>query len=299
MVTRPVVVGVDGSEESLRAVEWAAREADRHRSPLRIVSAPAMPPRMRAHQASPQTVATALHGISARALGAAITRAEEIAPGLLIDTDLLSGPPALAVADSGSGASMLVVGARGAGGFAAMLLGSVSRYAATHAPCPVVVVREETMAVHREIAVGIRDPQDITEALAFAFEEAALRGADLVAVHAWSWFPSALRIPAGPWDSARQLADSRQISAEAATQLAEALDGWREKYPGVRVRQDVVHGHPARVLASYAARADLVVLGRHASPGAAGAGIGSVQHAVLNHARGPVAVIPVGGRYPS
>src|SRR5262245_58227287 len=64
MATRPVLVGVDGSEESLRAVEWAARQAKRHGSPLRIVSAPAMPPRMRA-QVDPATVANALRGMSA------------------------------------------------------------------------------------------------------------------------------------------------------------------------------------------------------------------------------------------
>ncbi|MBV9380661.1 MAG: universal stress protein [Streptosporangiaceae bacterium] len=293
MATKPVVVGADGSEESLRAVEWGALEAERRRSPLWIVSAPAMPPRMRAHQASPETVTTALRGISARALGVAITRAEEIAPGLLIDTDLLCGPPAVAVADSGSGASMLVVGARGAGGFAAMLLGSVSRYAATHARCPVVVVREETTAVHREIAVGVRDPQDGTEALAFGFEEAALRGAELVVVHSWYGFPATLLASAGAKGAEQHSADPQQVTAEAAGSLAETVTGWRDKYPTVRVRQDVVHGHPARVLASYAARADLVVLGRHGGPGTS-PGIGSIQHAVLNHAGGPVAVVPSG-----
>jgi nucleotide-binding universal stress UspA family protein len=291
MATRPVVVGVDGSEESLRAVEWAAVEAGRRRSPLRIVSAPAIPPRMHAH-AFPVTVASTLREISGRALGAAVTRAEEVAPGLLVDTDLLSGAPALALAECGSGASMLVVGARGAGGFAAMILGSVSRYAAMHTPCPVVVVRQETMAVHREITIGIRDPQDPTEALAFAFEEAALRNAELVAIHAWSWFPPALRVPGGEGDATPQPTDPQQVSADAAARLAEALNGWRSKYPEVRVRHEVVHCHPARVLASYSARSDLVVLGRHVTPSEAGPGIGSIQHAVLNHATGPVAVIP-------
>src|SRR5438876_5942476 len=174
MATKPVVVGVDGSEESLRAVEWAALEARRHGSSLRIVSAPAELPRLRAYHASPDEIAAALRGIAARSLDAAITRSEEVAPGLPIETGLLSGPAAVAVADCGSGASMLVVGARGAGGFVAMMLGSVSRYAATWAPCPVVVVREETTALHREIAVGIRDPEDVTGTLAFAFEEAAM-----------------------------------------------------------------------------------------------------------------------------
>jgi nucleotide-binding universal stress UspA family protein len=280
---------VDGSEESLRAVEWAALEAKRHSSSLRIVSAPAMPLQVRGYHASPKTVASALREISARALGAAITRAEEVAPDLLIDTDLLSGPPALAVAESGSGALMLVVGARGAGGFAAMLLGSVSRYAATRAPCPVVVAREVTTAVHREIVVGVRHPQDASKALAFAFEEAAVRGAELVAAHAWYWFPSALGGATAPGDAGWP-PDPEQISAEADRNLAEALSGWRDKYPAVRVRQDVVHGHPGRVLASYGGRADLVIIGRH-DEGAA-PGIGSIQHAVLDHAGGPVAVIP-------
>ena len=159
MATKPVIVGVDGSEESLLAVELAALEARRHSSPLRIVSAPDVMPRMHAYHASPAEIAAALRGISARALDAAITRSEEVAPGLAVDTGLLSGPPAVAVAESGSGASILVVGARGAGGFVAMMLGSVSRYVATWAPCPVVVVREETMVVRREIAVGVRDPE--------------------------------------------------------------------------------------------------------------------------------------------
>ena len=289
MGTKPVVVGVDGSEESLRAVEWAALEAKRHGSSLRIVSVPAMPLRVHDYHASPQEITTALRGISARALGVAVTRAEEVAPDLLTDTDLLCGRPALAVAASGSGALMLVVGARGAGGFAAMLLGSVSRYAATRAPCPVVVAREVTTAIHREIVVGIRDPQDATWALAFAFEEADLRGAELVAVHAWYWFPFALGGPARPGD-ARYLADPEHISAEADRNLAEVLSGWRDEYPAVRLRHDVVHGHPARVLASYAGRADLVVIGRHDEGTAPG--IGSIQHAVLDHAGGPVAVIP-------
>jgi nucleotide-binding universal stress UspA family protein len=294
MATMPIVVGVDGSEESMRAVEWAAVEAVRHEAPLRIVSAPAMPPRMRARDIAPQAVANALRGMSARALAEAITRSAEVTTGLLIDTDLLAGPPAVAVTGSAAGALMLVVGARGAGGFAAMLLGSVSRYSAMHASCPVVVVREGTSAVTREVAVGIRDPHDTTATLAFAFEEAALRDAVLVAVHSCYWLPSA---PYGPWASeatVRAAADAEQVSAEACRDLADALERWQDKYPGVQVRLDVVHGHPARMLASYSARADLVVIGRHGGP-VTGPVIGAVQHAVLHHARGPVAVVPSEG----
>ena len=296
MTTRPVVAGVDGSEESLRAVEWAAREAHRHGAPLRLVSAPAMPPRMLASDPAPQGVTKVLGSMPRRALAEAITRAGEVAPDLLIDTDLLTGPPALMVTGSGCGALMLVVGARGAGGFAAMLLGSVSRYAAMHASCPVVVVREETGAVHREVVVGVRDPHDATATLPFAFDEAARRGATLVAVHAWHWSPAPLGEPepgagAGAGATVAHPANHGKVPADVSRNLAETLRAWREKYQDVPVREDIVRGHPARVLASYTARADLVVIGRHGGHDT-GPAIGAVQHAVLNHAHGPVAVVP-------
>jgi nucleotide-binding universal stress UspA family protein len=171
-----------------------------------------------------------------------------------------------------------------------MLLGSVSRYAAMHASCPVVVVREETGVVHREVVAGIRDPHDMTATLPFAFEEAALRGATLVAVHA-GHFPAPAGDPRA--GEAGHLADPSKVPAEATEHLAEDLRSWREKYPGVPVRHDVVRGHPGRVLASYTARADLVVIGRHGGHDT-GPAIGAVQHAVLNHAHGPVAIVPIG-----
>ena len=105
-------------------------------------------------------------------------------------------------------------------------------------------------------------------------------------------------------------ADPVQITAEAVRTLTAALDEWRDKYPGVRVRPDVIRGHPGRVLASYSARADLVVLGRHSGcwrpggagdpavlsvlGGAGGPGVGSILYAVLDHAHGPVAIVPTG-----
>jgi nucleotide-binding universal stress UspA family protein len=247
---------------------------------------------MLASDPAPQGVTKVLGSMPRRALAEAITRAGEVAPDLLIDTDLLTGPPALMVTGSGCGALMLVVGARGAGGFAAMLLGSVSRYAAMHASCPVVVVREETGAVHREVVVGIRDSHDATATLPFAFEEAALRGATLVAVHAWHWSPAPFG-ELGSWarETVAHPANSGKVSADVSRNLAETLRAWREKYQDVPVREDIVRGHPARVLASYTARADLVVIGRHGGHDT-GPAIGAVQHGVLNHAHGPVAIIP-------
>src|ERR1700690_548882 len=147
MRVKKIIVGTDGSEDSLRAVEWAAREAMLRQEPLRIVSAPALPPGMSGWPGFSESIVGVIGQAARRTLDSAARRAAEIEPGLAVDTELVSGPPARVLLDCAGDASMLVVGSRGAGGFSAMVLGSVSRFVATHAPCPVVVAREETMAV--------------------------------------------------------------------------------------------------------------------------------------------------------
>ena len=286
MSAKPIVAATDGSEDSLRAVDWAAREAVLRGAPLRIVSAAALLPRMIGGHAMSDydTVADNIRTHRDQALAAGAERAAKAAPGLLVDADRLDGPPAHAVTEAGSGALMLVVGSRGVGAFAAMILGSVSRYAATHAACPVVVVREETGAAHRQIGVGVGNPEHSGVLLDYAFEEAALRNASVVVLHSWHTpqfdVSRAGQAPAGP------AADVFQT--EIARELEGLLDGWRDKFPGVPVSQDVVHGHPGRALAGLSARANLVVLGRHP----AHHGPGTVIHAVLNHAHGPVVTVP-------
>ena len=277
MAAKPVVVGVDGSDGSLRAVAWAAGEAERRKAPLRVVTVAAMPPRMQAEApplpGEPTNVADELRAFAEQALAAAVLKAEETAPGLLIDTDMLNGATAEAISDSGSGAQLLVVGDRGMSGFAALILGSVSRYVAAHAPCPAIIVRTDGPAdaneVHGEIVVGVRDIRQATEAVAFAFEEAALRGATLVVLHS----------------------EHGHGGQEASAAVAEALNGWRDKFPAVAARPEIVRGNAGQALAEYTERADLVIIGRHGETGGRHA-IGSVPHTVLNHARGPVAVVP-------
>ena len=275
MAGKPIVVGTDGSTESRRAVEWAAREAVLRDAPLRIVSAAALLPRMASSTGTSEyeTVSDLLRDERDAALASAASVAGATAPGLLIDSDQLSGSPALAVTEAGNGAALLVVGSRGVGAFTAMLLGSVSRYAAIHASCPVVVVPDETWTEHKLIGVGIADPEGSTTALEFAFEEAARRHASVLAVHSWHTpqfdISRAGHAPAGA--AADVLADA------AGQQLDALLNTWREKYPEVQVSHDVVHGHPGRTLVSVSARADLVVIGRR--------GTHAAQH-------GPVVTVP-------
>jgi nucleotide-binding universal stress UspA family protein len=286
MAAKPIVAGTDGSEESLRAVGWAAREAALRGVPLRIVAAAALLPRMTARVGTVEydTVTDVLVKERDSALAAAAERAAKAAQGVLIDADPLDGMPAQAIVESGSGALMLVLGSRGIGAFAALLLGSVSRYAASHAPCPVVVVRDEAPSPHRLVGVGIGDPDHCGDALTFAFEEASLRQASLTAVHAW-------HTPQTDISRAGQLSaapEEQAVAADAGRHLAALLEEWRAKYPDVPVSQEVVHGHPGRALVGLSARADLVVVGRHSDH----QGPGSVRHAVLNHAHGPVAIVP-------
>ena len=289
MASKPIVAGTDGSEESLRAVGWAAREAVLRGAPLRIVAAAALPPRMmsRAGAGEYDTVTDVIMKERDRALAAAAELAAKTAPGLLIDTDPLSGAPAEAVTDSGAGALMLVLGSRGIGAFTALLLGSVSRYAASHASCPVVAIRDVTPDAHRLVGVGVGHPDDCGDALTFAFEEASLRQASLLALHAWHT-PQTEISRAGDTFTAP---GTQAAAAGAARHLEGLLDSWRSKYPDVPVSHEVVHGHPARALIGLSARADLVVMGRTAKhPGRQGPG--SVRHAVLSHAHGPVATVP-------
>jgi nucleotide-binding universal stress UspA family protein len=286
MSAKPIVAATDGSEESLRAVTWAAREAVLRGAPLRIIAAAALLPRMIGNEgdSSYDTVSDVIRTNAGRALALAAERAAKTASDLLIDTDEVEGSPADAVTEAANGALMVVVGSRGEGAFAALVLGSVSRYAATHASSPVVVVREAAEAAHRQVGVGIGHLEHAAASLTFAFEEAALRKASVVAIHAWD-------IPESDISRAGMLfarPGIHVVEEKATAAMEELLNEWRAKYPDIPVSQDVVHGHAGRALVGLSARTDLVVLGRHA----AHHGAGSVMHAVLSHAHGPVVTVP-------
>ena len=152
---------------------------------------------------------------------------------------------------------------------------------ATHAECPVVVVREPGPAASdMPVVLGV-DGSSVEAAVAFAFDAAARRQVPLVAVHAWR----DLMIDPG-LEAALDLdaADEQEI-------LAERLAGWAEKYPEVPVQGRVVRARAARALVEASAHAQLVVVGSRGRGGLAGTLLGSVSRAVLLHAHCPVAVV--------
>lgn len=290
MAGRPITVGTDGSKQSLIAVDWAAREAVLHSAPLRIVCALA-PPVSSRHQppGPPGTPADPARQAPAQALASAAERAAALGPGLTIHTALLPGPAIQALMDTSASSAMLVVGSHRTGTLPALVLGSVSRYVAAHAPCPVVVAREQARPTHRQVVVGIGDLDQATAALEFAFAEAALRQARLVAVHAWSCFLPTT--PPGALAGAGRAATSPCALAPGSTARLHDLSAqWQAIYPDVAASVETVHAHPGRQLAEISTRADLIVLGRRPTTTATPT-MKSITGTVLSHAHGPVAVV--------
>ncbi|MFF3488301.1 universal stress protein [Streptomyces sp. NPDC002701] len=280
-MTRPITVGADGSAESLAAVHWAAREAVRRSLPLRIVHA-------REKSDAEDRAADAQEAL--------VRTADEAGgrhPGLTVTTDLLDGGPVEALTAAAAESDTLVLGSRGHGAIVGFLLGSVGQQVIAAATRPVVLVRAqdraETEAAGREIVVGQQGgPEDSAAALEFAFEAAAARGAALRVVRAWA-LPTVFTYSPGSLALADEAGGLEPYEKKA---LELALQPWLERYPDVKVTQQVEMGSAGEVLLSVAARAQLMVVGRRAHRSAVGSRIGSVAHAVVHHAPSPVAVVP-------
>jgi nucleotide-binding universal stress UspA family protein len=279
---RPVVVGVDGSESSAQAVLWAAQEARRRHAPLRLVQT--VEPTTPVYQYGDPRSGPDLRRIRLRAAHAhlrdAARAAVEEAPGLVVEQGVLDGFAISRLVGESRSAQLVVIGDRGRGGVAGLLLGSVAVALAAKGECPVVVVRGRATANAGPVVVGV-DGSPVSEAaLEWAFEAADARSADLVAVHAWR---DLLLDQKTPLDGA--------IEQQARADLAERLAGWCGKYPDVRVRRVLVRDAPARVIVEQSVTAQLVVVGSHGRGGLGGLLLGSVSNAVVHRADCPVVVV--------
>ncbi|MFG1613838.1 universal stress protein [Nonomuraea wenchangensis] len=277
-----IVVGVDGSVAARAAVEWAAADALRTREPLRLVHAVDRTPYQIGRFPTP-TLPDVLLREGRRILDEAVALVRERQPQVEVETREVEGAPALVLREEAEGASGIVVGSRGLGGFAGALLGSVSTHVAGHVRCPVVVVRAQRQPVSGEIVVGVDDSPECRPALAYAFRQAELRGAKLRAVHAW-------QLPVHAF--APEIAyDVDEIRAAQQQLLTGALESFRAEHPAVEIIEETHSGHPVDVLAAAGAQADLVVVGSHGRGAMGSALLGSVSRGVLHHARCAVAVV--------
>jgi nucleotide-binding universal stress UspA family protein len=286
-----ILVGTDGSRHSLRAVEWAATEAALRGVPLRVVHAAA--PWLYDKNVDPRLLSVRewLLASGEEIVGSAVEAARTRANGITVDGETVPGGAARALLDHARDASMVVIGSHGVGTVAGLLLGSTALQVVGHTPVPAVVVRHTEPVLREEIAVGLDGPSPDEPALAFAFEEAALRKSLLRAVHVWS-DPGT----SGFGALTPLLYDPESVAEDYSRRLNETLAVWREKYPEVQAVSDVVHGRPVRILAGVSARADLLVVGSRGRGGFAGLVLGSVSHGLLHHSHCPVAVVPSGDR---
>jgi nucleotide-binding universal stress UspA family protein len=291
-MTRPITAGVDGSEESLAALGWAAREAVRRGLALRVVHAW----RFQSHEAIDAGYATDADTQAQwvrEGLAQAARPVTERHPGLEVTTDVVDDGSADTLVAATADAEMLVLGSRGQAAVVGFLLGSVGQQVIAGARSPVVLVRAgdqaSAEAAGREIVVGQHgDAEDGAAALRFAFETAAARGATVRAVRAWTLPPLFAYSPA----SLKLLDEAGGLEPYEKQALGEALRPWRERFPEVPVVEHVEMGSAGQVLLSVVGRAQLMVVGRRARRTAVGARIGSVAHGVLHHAPCPVAVVP-------
>ncbi|MGW2717534.1 universal stress protein [Streptomyces sp. NPDC001492] len=288
-MTRPITAGVDGTEESIAALHWAAREAVRRGLALRVLRAWRFQPYEAIDAADPDTQA----GWVRDALAEAVRSVTARHPDLDVATDVVAGETVDTLLDAAAGAEMLVLGSRGHGPVVGFLLGSVGQQVIAGATRPVVLVRAGDQptaeAAGREVVVGQQgQPEDSADTLRFAFETAAARGATVRAVRAWTLPPVFAYSPG----SAHLLDEAGGLEPFESKALTAALQPWRERFPDVPVIEHLEMGSAGQVLLSVAARAQLMVVGRRAHRTAVGARIGSVAHGVLHHADCPVAVVP-------
>lgn len=278
-----IVVGVDSSPDSDRAVLWALGTAERTHQPVHFVHVqPPAPPYVGDEQ-SQQLWEHAGRAV----LDAAVAEAQQV-HGVPVSAQTIheAGATAESLVDASRGAAMLVLGARGHGGFTGLLMGSVSQHAARHATCPVVAVRAQADPRADRVVVGVDDSDGAQDALAVAFEMASRRRVGLTAILAWH-APSLYRQGAG-WRPTR--ADVGEHLGDQKQMLSRLLAPWQQKYPTVTVTPEVVPGHPGEVLVNAALRAAMVVVGSRGRGAFSGMLLGSVGQEVLHRAACPVVI---------
>ena len=276
---KPVVVGLDDSPQGRAAVDHAAALADRRHLPLRIVhvidttqyASLATGYWMPAYDEGPRLLA----GSSMSETVARVTRQH---PTLSVATRIATGSIVMLLLEESRDANILVLGLRGSGGFAELLVGSTTLHMTSRAHCPVLAVPPP---VHRSrerkgIVVGVDGSPESAGALEFAFHEASETGQPLTAVMAYL-DPASL--------------GAAVVQPLLQEELSAATAGWGEKYPDVAFDRTIVRSQSAQALIERSKTATLLVVGSRGR-GELRSMFGSVSHSVLHHSETPVVVVP-------
>ena len=278
-----VVVGVDETDDSLVALDAAAVEAALRRCPLHVVHAD---PFATAASTAASTAAGPSPDEPGRWVDRAVKQALAAHPELTVTGEVARGFAQPVLVQASGDAELVVIGGCGLRAPARALVETVAGGLALRASCPVLVTVGRGTA-NGSIAVGVDGSPPSRAAIGFAFAEADLRGRRLAVVHAWS--RPGPRNPGGvlPIDFG-----TMSVRAGAERMVAESLAGWCEKYPDVRVRTLVVHGHPREALTELGKAESLLVVGTRGRTVPPVRELGSVSRHLLYRAPCPVVVVP-------
>ncbi len=285
---QPIVVGVDGSSSSTIAAEYAAALAVRRNRPLLLVHGYLYPSAYGALGFSPYSPVMPDTRDSVDAMmKASAEHLRQQYPDLDIGTLQVAAGGALALIEQSQRAELLVVGCRGLGGFAELLLGSVSSQVAAHADCPVIVIRpaDTPPPADAPIIVGVDGSPESALAVGFGFTEAAARGVGVTVLNVY-WVTAHLDLRR----SGEEL--DNEAREHAGHLVSEAVRPWLDRYPDVPVTTTLLHHlNPEYQLAEASRGASLVVVGARGRGGFTGLLLGSVSQALVHHGHCPVAVV--------
>lgn len=285
-----ILVGVDGSNQSKRAVEWAVSLALQNGAMVHVICTYALASYSSAalDGGFTPTDDEALKKNAQQAVDEAVQIGRE--QGVDMSGSIEPGDPAGVLVETSREVDMIVVGSKGNGGLADRLLGTVSSALPAHARCPVVVVPRHTSGSPftpvKRIVVGVDGPETASNALRAAVDQAQTWDCELTAVAAipmasgtgmFAWLPATVDREA--------LTESITEGLDSA--INEALDGRK-----VAVYQHVLDGSPAALLTEFSTAVDLVVVGNRGKGGFQGLLLGSTSQTVLAHSTCPVMVVP-------
>ena len=223
-------------------MRWAVQEAHRRTARLCVVHALSQRHSGAFQRANPAFVAEERRAAD-DVLGSAVRQARALAGDVDVHPVLEAGRPSVVLLRRAAAADLVVLGSKGRGGFAGLLLGSTSLQVAMHASCPVVVLRGPCSGAgpaSGRIVVGADGSPTSDSALRFAFTWAQRHGRGLTVVRAWGSPAIFVDVPgSAKWD---------QVEKEEQAALSETLVPWRDRYPEVDVLEKSVLGNAAALL---------------------------------------------------
>ena len=279
-----LVVGFDGSDSSLSALEWAASEAESRAASVRIISSYALT------QGLDLAAGASAAGIDMREIAAgcvdqlrtATTTVFEGHPGVAHDVEAVGVSPALTLLREAERADLVVVGSSGAGAITRFLLGSVTGSLLAKSPCPVVIVPATTRPPTSRIVVGTDGSEHAEHAVRWAVDEADRRGLELVIVHAWRY---GYHLTMEGVDRAD---DFTPVDAELI--LDEAVEAARSIGTG-NVRGELIEGRATETLLKMSETTDLLVVGARGRGGFHRMLFGSTASAAATHSSCPTVIV--------